>query len=220
MFAMDSTQARFNMVEQQVRPWEVLDQGVLDAMMALPRENFVPEAYRQLAYADIRIPLGHGQAMFSPQWEGRLVQALAPTGTERALEIGTGSGYLAALLGALCREVISLDIEAEFVTAATRRLRAQGIGNVQCAQADALDGHLPQAPYDLIAVTASSPARRPALEAQLAPGGRLFIVVGTGRVMEALLITRQGGDVMSVESLFELELEALRGAETLPSFRF
>lgn len=217
---MDSSQARFNMVEQQVRPWEVLDQGVLDAMLALPREHFVPEAYRRLAYSDIRIPLGHGQAMFAPKWEGRLIQALAPTGAERVLEIGTGSGYLAALLAALSAEVVSLDIVAEFTQGASRRLRALGIDNVTCMEADGLGG-LPQgAPFDLIAVTASSPTRLTTLEAQLAPGGRLFAVVGSGRVMEALLVTRQAEDAFSTESLFELELEPLRGAETPPTFRF
>jgi protein-L-isoaspartate(D-aspartate) O-methyltransferase len=219
---MDSSQARFNMVEQQVRPWEVLDQGVLDAMLALPREHFVPEAYRKLAYSDIRIPLGHGQAMFAPKWEGRLIQALAPTGSERVLEIGTGSGYLTALLASLASEVVSLDIIGEFTLAASRRLRALAIENVTCLEADGLNlASLPQcAPFDLIAVTASSPARLTTLEAQLAPGGRLFAVVGSGRVMEALLVSREAEDTFSTESLFELELEPLRGAETPPTFRF
>jgi len=217
---MDSSQARFNMVEQQVRPWEVLDQGVLDAMLALPREHFVPEAYRKLAYSDIRIPLGHGQAMFAPKWEGRLIQALAPTGTERVLEIGTGSGYLAALLASLAAEVVSLDVIGEFTQAATRRLRTLAIGNVTCLEGDGLAG-LPQgAPFDLIAVTASSPVRLTTLEAQLAPGGRLFAVIGSGRVMEALLVSRQAEGGFTSESLFELELEPLRGAETPPTFRF
>lgn len=217
---MDSSQARFNMVEQQVRTWEVLDQGVLDAMLALPREHFVPETYKRLAYSDIRIPLGHGQAMFAPKWEGRLIQALAPTGAERVLEIGTGSGYLAALLASLAEEVVSVDIIGEFTHAASRKLRALGIGNVTCLEADGLSA-LPQgAPFDLIAVTASSPTRLSALEAQLAPGGRLFAVVGTGRVMEAMLVTREAEGAFTAESLFELELEPLRGAETPPTFRF
>ena len=217
---MDSSQARFNMVEQQVRPWEVLDQGVLDAMLALPREHFVPETYRRLAYSDIRIPLGHGQAMFAPKWEGRLIQALAPTGSERVLEIGTGSGYLAALLASLAAEVISLDVIGEFTHSASRRLRALGLHNVSCVEADGL-GALPHSgPFDLIAVTASSSTRLASLEGRLAPGGRLFAVVGTGRVMEAMLVTRQSDDTFAAESLFELELEPLRGAETPPTFRF
>jgi len=217
---MDSSQARFNMVEQQVRPWEVLDQGVLDAMLALPREHFVPETYRRLAYSDIRIPLGHGQAMFAPKWEGRLIQALAPTGSERVLEIGTGSGYLAALLASLAAEVVSLDVIGEFTQSAARRLRALGIANVNCVEADGLASPPPHGPFDLIAVTGSSPTRLVTLEAQLAPGGRLFAVVGRGRVMDALLVTRHAEDAFTTESLFELELEPLRGAETPPTFHF
>lgn len=216
---MDLSQARFNMVEQQVRPWEVLDQSVLDAMLELPREHFVPAAYRRLAYSDIRIPLGFGAAMFAPKWEGRLLQALAPAPHERALEIGTGSGYLAALLARLCAQVLTVDIQPQFVEDATRKLRAVGVDNVRCVAGDALDGWSAEAPYDLIAVTASSPARRPAIEAQLAPGGRMFIVTGTAPAMEARLITREGDRYLE-ESLFELELEPLRGAETPPRFQF
>jgi protein-L-isoaspartate(D-aspartate) O-methyltransferase len=160
--------------------------------------------------------------MFAPKWEGRLIQALAPTGSERVLEIGTGSGYLTALLASLASEVVSLDIIGEFTLAASRRLRALAIENVTCLEADGLNlASLPQcAPFDLIAVTASSPARLTTLEAQLAPGGRLFAVVGSGRVMEALLVSREAEDTFSTESLFELELEPLRGAETPPTFRF
>lgn len=216
---MDLSQARFNMVEQQVRPWEVLDQAVLDVMLDVPREHFVPAAYQRLAYSDIRIPLGFGASMFAPRWEGRLLQALAPTQHERALEIGTGSGYLTALLGRLCGTVISVDIQPQFVEDATRKLRSAGADNVRCVAGNALDGWASEAPFDLIAVTASSPARRPAIESQLAPGGRLFIVTGTGPAMEARLITREGDRYLE-ESLFELELEPLRGAETAPCFQF
>jgi len=204
---MDLSQARFNMVEQQVRPWEVLDQAVLDAMLEVPREHFVPAAYRRLAYSDIRIPLGFGASMFAPKWGGRLLQALAPAKHERALEIGTGSGYLSALLARLCGAVISVDIQPQFVEDATRKLRAIGAENVHCVAGDALEGWASEAPYDLIAVTASSPARRPA------------IVTGTAPAMEARLITREGDRYLE-ESLFELELEPLRGAETPPRFQF
>ncbi len=217
---MDVKQARFNMVEQQVRPWEVPDPAVLDAMMIVPRERFVPEEYQLLAFSDIRIPLAHGQAMFAPKWEGRLLQALAPQPHESALEIGTGSGYLAALLGHLCKAVTSLDIHADFVTAAVRRLRLASIANVTCETGDGLEGWAAGGPYDLIAVTASSPRRRALIEQQLAPGGRLFIVVGTGPVMEALLITRHLDDSFAADSLFELEVEPLIGAALKPRFEF
>ena len=216
---MDLSQARFNMVEQQVRPWEVLDQLVLDAMLAVPREHFVPAAYRGLAYSDIRIPLGFGALMFAPRWEGRLLQALAPAKHERALEIGTGSGYLSALLARLCGEVVSVDIQPQLVDDAARKLRAAGVESVRCVAGDALEGWAVDAPFDLIAVTASSPVRRPAIEAQLAPGGRLFMVIGSAPAMEARLITREGDNFIE-ESLFELELEPLKGAETPPRFQF
>ena len=217
---MDLDQARFNMVEQQVRPWEVLDQTVLDAMMTIPRERFVPDAYKLLAFSDTRIPLGHGQAMFAPKWEGRLLQALAPNKHERALEIGTGSGYQAALLGHLCAAVTSIDLQAEFVTAATRRLRLVGTSNVVCETGDGLDGWAAGGTYDLIAVTASSPQRRARIEQQLTPGGRLFMVIGTAPVMDAMLITRNVDDSFTAESLFELEIEPLIGAELKPRFVF
>lgn len=217
---MDLDQARFNMVEQQVRPWEVLDQTVLDAMMTIPRERFVPEAYRLLAFSDTRIPLDHGQAMFAPKWEGRLLQALAPNKHERALEIGTGSGYQAALLGHLCQTVTSIDVHSDFVTAAIRRLRLTSITNVTCETGNGLDGWDAGGTYDLIAVTASSPRRRPLIEQQLAPGGRLFMVIGGAPAMDAMLITRNADDSFTAQSLFELEVEPLIGAALKPRFVF
>ncbi len=217
---MDVNQARFNMVEQQVRPWEVLDPAVLDAMMAVPREQFVPEAYRLLAFSDIRIPLGKGQSMFPPKLEGRLLQALNPQKHERVLEIGTGSGYLAALLGHLAKEVLSVERHAEFVADAARRLRLAAVTNVECVVGDGLEGWPSAQPYDLIAITASSPARRPLIERQLALGGRLFIVIGTGPVMEATIITREADDVFPATALFEFELEPLIGAALKPKFEF
>ncbi|MGE0336227.1 MAG: protein-L-isoaspartate O-methyltransferase [Gammaproteobacteria bacterium] len=216
---MDLNLARFNMVEQQVRPWEVLDQTVLDALLEVPRERFVPDAYKLLSFSDTRIPLGHDQAMFAPKWEGRLLQALAPRKHERALEIGTGSGFLAALLGRLAGEVLSVDLFADFTESATRRLRLAGIDNVRCETGDAVDGWT-GGTFDVIAVTASSPDRRPAIERQLNPGGRLFIVVGVAPVMEALLISRDEDAGFTAESLFELELEPLIGAEPKPRFEF
>lgn len=217
---MDINQARFNMVEQQVRPWEVLDPAVLDAMMTIPRELFVPDDYQQLAFSDTRIPLGFGQTMLAPKCEGRVLQALSPTTAHRALEIGTGSGYLAALLGQLCREVVSVEIQPEFVTPASRKLRLAGLTNVQLESGDGLDGWPARGPYDLIAVTGSVPLRRAALEQQLVIGGRLFLVIGTGPAMEACVITRQSETHFELESLFEIELAPLRGAAQKPTFKF
>jgi protein-L-isoaspartate(D-aspartate) O-methyltransferase len=217
---MDLEQARFNMVEQQIRTWEVLDPDVLNAVLELPREHFVPDAYRNLAFSDIRIPLGHGQSMMTPKVEARMLQALRPGPRDKALEIGTGSGYVTALLARFCASVVSVDLHADFTESAGRRLRALDISNVALLTMDGIGGYPAQAPYDVIAVTGSFPCRQPALEAQLAPGGRLFMVVGTGHVMEALLITRVNEQAFNVESLFETELEPLTGAEAPPQFAF
>lgn len=217
---MDFQQARFNMVEQQIRTWEVLDQEVLDALQAVPRDTFVPEAFRLLAYSDTRIPLGHGQSMMAPRVEARLLQALKPNRQERVLEIGTGSGYLAALLGHFARNVLTLEIHSELAQAAQRRLRAQHRTNVSVLTQDGLNGAPERGPFDVIAVTGALFRRNPRLEDQLAPGGRLFAVVGEGPAMEALLITRDANGVLSTEILFETELEPLIGAEPPPRFSF
>jgi protein-L-isoaspartate(D-aspartate) O-methyltransferase len=217
---MDFQQARFNMVEQQIRTWEVLDQDVLDALLEVPREQFVPDAYRNLAFSDISIPLGMGQTMMPPKVEARMLQALNPGPEDRALEIGTGSGYVTALLARFAHSVVSVELHATFTESATKRLRSINVNNVALVTADGIGGYPAQAPYDVIAVTGSFPQRQPVIEAQLAIGGRLFMITGTGHVMEALLITRTGPDAYTVESLFETEREPLTGAESQPQFAF
>ena len=217
---MDFQQARFNMVEQQIRTWEVLDQDVLDALQAVPRDAFVPEDFRLLAYSDTRIPLGFGQLMMPPRVEARIVQALKPNRQERALEIGTGSGYLAALLAHFARNVLSLEIHPELANSAQRRLRAQNRTNISVLAEDGLNGAADRGPFDVIAVTGALCRRSPTLEAQLAVGGRLFAVIGQGPAMEAMLITREAGEVFATETLFETELEPLLGAEPPPRFSF
>lgn len=217
---MDFQQARFNMVEQQIRTWEVLDQAVLDALFEVPREHFVPEAYRQLAFSDIRIPLGMGQFMMYPRVEARMLQALNPGPRDRALEIGTGSGYVTALLAHFASSVVSVEIYAAFTDSAAKKLRAREVDNVALITADGIGGYPAQGPYDIIAITGSFARRQPGIEAQLAIGGRLFVVVGTGPAMEALLVTRTTEQAWTVESLFETELEPLVGAETPPQFAF
>ena len=217
---MDFQQARFNMVEQQVRPWDVLDQGVLDALLQLSRDAFVPEAYRQLAYSDTRIPLGGGKFMMTPKLEARMVQALGLKGTDRVLEIGTGSGYVTALLARFGRSVLSLEIDAELAAESRRKLRAQGVVNASVVEADGLAGSPDNGPFDAIAVTGALTVRSAALEAQLAVGGRLFAVVGEGHAMPALLVTRVSQTDYHIESLFETELEPLVGAEPKPRFSF
>ena len=217
---MDFNQARFNMVEQQIRTWEVLDQTVLDTVMAIPRERFVPESYRLLAFSDIRIPLGNGRAMMTPKVEARLVQTLNLKPTDRVLEVGTGSGYVTALLAHLSQKVTTIEIDPELSAAAAGKLAAVGLTNVEFIVGDGLKGHPGGAPYDAIAVTGAVSARQSVLESQLAVGGRMFVVVGSGHPMEALLITRVAESEFAVDSLFEFELEPLIGAEPRPRFEF
>jgi protein-L-isoaspartate(D-aspartate) O-methyltransferase len=217
---MDFQQARFNMVEQQIRTWDVLDQDILNALQSVPRDAFVPEDFRLLAYSDTRIPLGHGQSMMTPKLEARIVQALKPSATERVLEIGTGSGYLTALLGHFARNVLSLELHEDLATAAQRKFRAQSMMNIQVLPADGFQGQPERGPFDVIAVTGALYQRSPALEAQLAVGGRLFAVVGQGHAMEALLITRLAHGGFTTEAIFETELEPLIGAEPPPRFTF
>lgn len=215
---MDFEAARFNMVEQQVRPWEVLDQAVLDRLAATPRERFVPEEYRRLAYADTRIPLGGGDVMMPPREEGRLLQALALTPRDHVLEVGTGSGYLAALTAGLARRVTTVEVSPE------RKARAAGLlaeyGNVEAIEGNAVRGWEAAAPYDAIAVTGSLPVLDESFLRQLKPGGRLFVVVGEEPAMEARLVTRTGAGDWATESLFETVLPPLAGAARPNRFEF
>lgn len=209
---MDFEKARYNMIEQQVRTWEVLDQDVLDLLAAVHREDFVPEAYRRVALADVSIPIGHGEVTMTPKVEARLLQSLLVKPTDRALEIGTGCGYLTALLARSAQSVVSVDIYDDFTREAAGKLAAHQISNVQLESGDAVDGWPGRAPYDVIAVTGSVPVLTDAFQSQLSVGGRLFVIVGESPVMEARLITRIGEQEWSSESLFETDLPPLVGA--------
>ena len=215
---MDFETARFNMVEQQVRPWEVLDQAVLDRLAAVPREQFAPEGYLGLAYADTRIPLGAGEFMMPPREEARLLQALALTPRDHVLEVGTGSGYLAALAAGLSRRVTTVEISGKRKARADRNLA--GYDNVEVIEGDAVRGWEATAPYDAIAVTGSLPVLEDSFFRQLKPGGRLFVIVGEAPAMEARLITRIGASDWATESLFETVLPPLAGATRPNRFKF
>ena len=217
---MNFEQARFNMVEQQIRTWAVLDQRVLDLLLTVPREEFVPERFRKLAFSDICIPLGHGEVMMPPKVEARLLQALDIQPSDRILEIGTGSAYLTALLASLGKRVISVEIEPEFARTAEPKLAARGIGNVKIEVGDGAYGWEREAPYDVIAVTGSVPLLTDHFQRQLAIGGRLFVIVGESPVMEARLITRVDDHQWVQESLFETDLPALKGAPHPQRFVF
>ena len=212
--------ARFNMVQQQIRPWEVLDQRVLDLINQIPRDQFVPDAYRGLAYADIEIPLGHGQHMMFPRVEARLLQALDVRPTDKILEIGTGSGYLTACLANLGGQVVSIDIHEGFTAAARASLEALGLNNVELRTADGLAGEIAGGPFDVIAVTGSLPQLPDGLKQQLTVEGRLFAVTGEAPAMEASLITRVSEDAWRSEALFETELVPLENAPCTERFEF
>ena len=209
---MDFERARFNMIEQQIRTWEVLDQKVLDLLFTLRREDFVPPPYRGLAFADMEIPLGHGEKMLQPKLEARMVQELALLETDRVLEVGTGSGYMTALLATLSAHVFSVDIIAEFTRSASERLAAHGIRNVTLDTGDAALGWDEHGPYDAIVLTGSVPILPESFEGALKPGGRLLAVVGEPPVMQAQLITAAAADAYNSVVLFETCIAPLRNA--------
>ena len=217
---MNFDQARYNMIEKQIRPWEVLDQDTLDLFSRIHREDFVPEDYQALALSDISIPLLHGQVTMAPKVEARLLQALRVEKHEKVLEIGTGCGYLTALLASRAAMVHSVDIFADFTQQARPKLDKYGFDNVRLTTGDAINGWPGEAPYDVIVVTGSVAQLGEAFQQQLNINGRLFVIVGSSPVMEARVVTRVGNAEFSTESLFETDLPALIGAEPGPVFRF
>jgi protein-L-isoaspartate(D-aspartate) O-methyltransferase len=218
---MNFDQARANMVEQQIRPWEVLDQAVLDLLYAVPREDFVPGAYRALAFADMEIPIGEGEKMMAPKIEARIVQELAPRKHERVLEVGTGSGYLTALLAHRAGHVHSVEIRPALAAFGRENLARHGADNVTLEVGDAARGWPTRAPYDVIVLTGSTPVLPRALLDQLAPGGgRLFAVVGEPPVMVARLVTCTAPGAFRTVELFDTLLKPLVNAEQPPRFRF
>jgi protein-L-isoaspartate(D-aspartate) O-methyltransferase len=204
--------ARTQMLGQQIRAWDVLDDKVLRTLESTPRERFVPREYVELAFADTEIPLAHGQSMLAPKVEGRLLQALQIEPTDEVLEIGTGTGYMAACLARLAKGVTSVDIFGDFVEGARARLREQNTGNVELVVADALTLDLPGR-FDAIAVTGSVPDLDEHFIKMLRPHGRLFIVVGRAPVMEACLVTMDADGDWTTESLFETVLTPLINSE-------
>ena len=215
---LDYAKARAAMVEQQVRPWDVLDPRVLRVLSELPREHFVPAAHRALAYVDIAIPLGHGEAMMKPVVEGRALQALLPTEGDEVLEIGTGSGFMAAALGRLSREVVSIERHADLADAARARLLAHGFGNVRVERADAFAWDNTRR-FDAICVTGAVDTVPSRFLQWLRPGGRMFIVHGRAPAMQAALVRAEVNGTRS-ESLFETDLAYLAGAAPVPAFEF
>jgi len=217
---LDVERARFNMVEQQIRPWEVLDQRVLDLLLELKREEFVPPQYRSLAFVDMEIPIGHGEKMLAPRMEARMAQELVLKPGDRILEVGTGSGYMTALLARLGGQVYSVDIVPEFTQTAAAKLASHGISNATLTTGDAARGWERQAPYDAIVLTGSVPVLPEAFQLSLAPGGRLLAIVGEPPVMEARLITCAAAGAWSAIGLFETCVAPLRNAAQPERFVF
>jgi protein-L-isoaspartate(D-aspartate) O-methyltransferase len=212
--------ARFNMVEQQIRPWEVFDQTVLELMGKSPRHEYVPRAYKNLAFADMHIPLSREREIMPPKVEARMLQALEIQPRDRILEIGSGSGYLASLLATLGDHVYSVDSEAEFTAMAAENLSRHGIENVTLETGDALEGWPAHGPYDVIVLNGSVPVLPDALINSLTIGGRLVAVIGKSPVMEAKLFQRVGEKAVSDVTLFETDLAALPGAVVPRRFEF
>ena len=216
---MDTLAARQQMVDQQIRTWEVLDPRVLDALSAVPREAFVPAEYRELAFADAPIPIGFGQTMLAPKLQGRILQALGPTAADSALEVGSGTGYLSAALSLLCVSTHSIDIHPGLIEAAKSNLRAVPNARVQFEVRDAFDA-APLGEYDVVAVTGSLPVYDTRFERSLRVGGRLFVIVGVAPVMDAILVRRVDGNEWIRESLFETVVEPLINAVAAQKFVF
>ncbi len=217
---MNFEQARFNMVEQQLRPWSVQDADVLGLLLVVKREEFVPAAYRRLAFADIEVPLGFGAAMLPPKIEAHALQALGLKKRDKVLEIGAGSGYMAALLAAHADHVWSVELVPELAAFAQANLRRQGISNVAVVVGDGVPGLPEHAPYDAIMVSGALAAVPKELLAQLKVGGRLFAIVGQAPAMTAQLIVREADDAFRTVGLLETQAAPLRNAHGPSRFVF
>lgn len=210
---MDFEQARFNMVEQQIRPWEVLDQDVLESLMLVKRELFVASEQQELAFAEVELPIGKGQKMWEPKVEGKAMQALRLKSTDSVLEIGTGSGFMAALLATRAEWVRTLEIDRDLARKAHDNLVRAGVDNVIVEEADGTHGWPERAPYDAILASGAVSEIPQAWLDQLKPGGRLFAFVGQAPVMAGTLVTRNADGSYTSESLFEYAVQPLRIAE-------
>jgi len=210
--SMNIELARHNMVEQQVRPWDVLDSRVLEALTAIRREDFVPPSCRNLAFADLCLPLGHDEVMMKPVVEGRLLQAVSPTREESVLEIGTGSGFVTAWLARLAGEGVSVEQRADFADGARTRLHAANVRNARVEAAEAVRGFDPGRQFDVMVVTGAAHALPQHWRGWIKPGGRLFAIVGTSPAQRATLYARRGVADWEEQAMFETDMPYLTNA--------
>jgi len=217
---MDVEQARFNMIEQQIRPWEVLDPEVLALLSVVKREDFVPAAYQALAFSDVELPIGNGQTMLEPKVEARILQELGIKSTDIALEIGTGSGYMAALLASKAEYVYSVEIDPALAASAKQKLLQLDVANVSVEVGDGARGWAAHAPYDVIVISASMPVLPEEIQQQLKVGGRLVAIVGEAPVREAKLVTRTDENAFNTINLFETVVAPLTNAVQREQFVF
>ena len=217
---MDLETARFNMIEQQVRPWGVTDSWVLKVLKEVPREAFVPPSQRDLAFADLSLPIGFNETMWQPKIEARLLQAAAPSQADRVLEVGTGSGYLTALLANCAAHVTSIDIHGDFVELARTRLLSNKINNIDLFEGDGAAGWPSENQWDVIMLTGSVPSLPSSYCDILAPNGRLVVIVGQEPVMEAMLLVNQNNGVWESSSLFDTVVRPLVNSERPNAFTF
>lgn len=217
---MDIEQARLNMIEQQIRPWQVLDMDVLSLLNEIHRENFIPDGYSDLAFTDMRIPIGHGQTTMTPNVEARLLQSLQLKGDETVLEVGTGCGYLSALLAKSAKQVKSIDIYPDFTESAQNKIEKTGLTNVQFETADVYDLLEQSEKYDVLVLTASLPEMDDRFFNLLNDNGKLFAIIGELPVMEACVFTKQENGEHVRASLFDTNLPALIGSKQKETFEF
>ena len=217
---MNIEQARFNMIEQQIRPWNVLDQDVLDLLMAVKREQFVPAAYKGLAFADTEIPLGEGESMFTPKMDARILQELQVKKHETVLEIGAGSGYMAALLAQCARHVTTVEISPQLKAMAEKNLADAGVNNVAVELGNGASGWASGAPYDVIVISGALEVLPEAFLKQVKVGGRIAAIVGHAPVLSCNIITRVSEDAYDTVSVFETNVKPLRAAPATSHFTF
>ena len=217
---MDSELAQRNMIDSQIKTWNVFGTRIIEIFEQIDRQNFVPSEYKELAFADCDLDIGNNFKMNSPKLDARILQATDPKNTDKVLEIGTGTGFLTALLSKLCDTVYSIEINKSLHSAARQNLKKESISNAELVCGDGVNGYPKKAPFDVIVVSASSPNRLGPLENQLADGGRMLVFLNTNGITVAKLITKHNGDNWQIEDLFETTITPLIGLEVKPKFKF